>query len=272
MSTCTKVELSKISQKDNSRGQVRSKELDSLMQSIKENGLLQPIGLKPKGKRFEVIFGHRRLMAVKKLGYKTIQATVLKDLKPKDTIILNLVENLQRRDINIAERGRYMLLLEKQGMTRKEISVRLSCSLGYVKNCIDTFKLVPAELRSSVVAVSRAHGVKDGKIPMSFVSKIIDASRASSLSKAEKTDLFKSAMGGKLTTEEVATVCKGIVKGKTVKQAVKEAKTITHFSFRFDMTNKEVKRLLKKHRCKTLSPLFAKILTGKVKETVQLKV
>jgi ParB/RepB/Spo0J family partition protein len=62
------IELQKIFQKENSRSQYRNEDLQELMASMSQDGLLHPIGVAKNGDKFEVLFGNRRYMAAKKLG------------------------------------------------------------------------------------------------------------------------------------------------------------------------------------------------------------
>jgi ParB family chromosome partitioning protein len=104
-----KLKISEVVLKDNSRGQIGD-DLSELMSSIKTHGLLQPIGVikSKRGKKYEVVYGNRRYNAVKKLGIKTIQAVILK-VNDADKLILNLVENIQRKDVPVSEQARYIV-------------------------------------------------------------------------------------------------------------------------------------------------------------------
>ena len=82
-------------------------EIEDLAQSILSQGQLTPIGVRPhpiKKDRFQVIFGHRRFTAIKKIGGKTIRA----EIKQADDIAMlqmAVVENLQRYDVSDYEKG-----------------------------------------------------------------------------------------------------------------------------------------------------------------------
>jgi ParB family chromosome partitioning protein len=76
--------------------------LDTLAASIKERGVLEPILVRPVGKRFEVVAGERRTRAAKAAGLKTIPA-VVKEIAGDDVLEIAIIENLQREDLNPVE-------------------------------------------------------------------------------------------------------------------------------------------------------------------------
>jgi ParB family chromosome partitioning protein len=93
-----------------------------LAESIRANGLLQPIMVKPKGDGYELVFGLHRLEACRKLGWKKIPALV-KDISSEEAFLTGLIENLQRniRISPVAEARGYKRLMAK-GWTPHEIA------------------------------------------------------------------------------------------------------------------------------------------------------
>ncbi len=96
------IEISRITISPfNVRKNLEESALDNLANSIKENGLLQPIIVKIKNKtKFELIAGQRRLLACKKLRWKKIPAIVIENVDDLKALTLSTVENLQRVDLN----------------------------------------------------------------------------------------------------------------------------------------------------------------------------
>jgi ParB/RepB/Spo0J family partition protein len=78
-------------------------DLDELIASIKDNGVLEPILLRQRGEEYEVIAGRRRMEAARIAGLQTIPATVL-EVTDLQAIIVSLIENVQRKDLTLAER------------------------------------------------------------------------------------------------------------------------------------------------------------------------
>jgi len=102
----TEIEISKLGLSEfNVRKNLEVSALDNLANSIKENGLLQPILVKIKNKtKFELIAGQRRLLACKKLGWEKIPAIIFEKVDDRKALTLSTVENLQRVDLNPIEK------------------------------------------------------------------------------------------------------------------------------------------------------------------------
>src|SRR5215216_3625088 len=77
-------------------------ELDSLSRSIRQKGLLQPILVRNRESYYEIIAGHRRYEACKKLGWKKIICHIV-ELDDKDAFEVSLIENIQRKSLNAIE-------------------------------------------------------------------------------------------------------------------------------------------------------------------------
>jgi len=116
-------------------------EIRELAQSIKEQGQLQPIIVFKKGERYEVVFGHRRWLAIQYLKQKTISCKVV-DNEPKTNALARASENLQRRNISPLEEGMtYQGFIEKFGMTIDQIAKMTGISAGVVKRKINVLKM-----------------------------------------------------------------------------------------------------------------------------------
>lgn len=114
--------------------------LAELAQSIKENGLIQPVTLRPidgAGEaKYEIVCGERRYRAVQSLGQETIQA-VVKELDDRQAFACMVIENLQRKDIDPLEEAQALKHLNTKGeVPIKEIAKLLGKSASYVFNRI----------------------------------------------------------------------------------------------------------------------------------------
>lgn len=129
--TLKEIDVTKIIKKDNMRFNQNEEDVSMLMDSIKHNGLLEPIGVVKQNNDFTIVWGHRRLKACQKLGHKTIKAIVsTKEMGEKEYIIKNAIENLQRKDPTIAEiAATCKRLKEEFKMNENEMSVRLGLPL-----------------------------------------------------------------------------------------------------------------------------------------------
>ncbi len=120
-------------------------ELESLAQSIQENGLLQPVTVRRENGSYYLIAGERRLRACKLAGLREIPV-LLADCPPQDSAVLALLENLQRRDLNMFEQAAAMeQLLEEWQITQEEAARRLGLSQSYLANKLRLLKLTPQE-------------------------------------------------------------------------------------------------------------------------------
>jgi ParB/RepB/Spo0J family partition protein len=272
-----KVQLNKIKLARNSRLNVKKEELAGLMQSIKEIGLLQPIGVvKRPGGTFEVCYGNRRFMACSKLGFSHIPAVVHEEKKESDVDIKNLTENIQRRQINLTEAGRYIDLLNRQGLTNKEISIRLGVTSGYVGDCLRAFQEVPVELQSKLEV--RAHGGSKLNAPGTFSIKtanaITSARRRFRLDKQQTKDLFELAPEAKFVPENVSQYAMAIKEGVKGKKVFDVVEPIRYVQANIGISQKEHDRLYEKYVAKGpfkgLGALLRAILEGKVHEKVRV--
>ena len=97
-------------------------ELAELEQSLSASGLLQPITVRRRGDAFELIAGERRFRAANNLGWTEISA-IVRDYDDRTMLVLALVENLQRANLNAVEEARgYRRLIEDFQLTQQEVA------------------------------------------------------------------------------------------------------------------------------------------------------
>jgi ParB family chromosome partitioning protein len=106
--------------------------VEEMAESIKANGLLQPIMVKPTGNQYELVFGLHRLEACRRLGWRKVPA-IVKNISSQDALLAGLIENIQRNiRINpVAEARAYKLLIAK-GWTAHDIAERIGKSDSYI--------------------------------------------------------------------------------------------------------------------------------------------
>ena len=120
-------------------------EIEKLSESIKENGLLQPVTVRKQGSRYILIAGERRLRAVKRAGLKEIKAIVT-ECEVKDAAIYALIENIIRKDLGYFEEAEAIeRLINEKKLSREEISSRLSMSESSISNKLRLLKLSKGE-------------------------------------------------------------------------------------------------------------------------------
>jgi len=124
------------------RIEINQKELRELANSIKQNGLLQPILVQKIDKRYVIISGHRRVEAHKLLNRKLIKAVVIKNQQDLELAKKSIIENLQRKDLNIIETAialkRYK---EEFNKTLEEIGKEIGKDKGFVSKLLNILNL-----------------------------------------------------------------------------------------------------------------------------------
>lgn len=133
--------------------------IEELAQSIKEHGIIQPIVVRKKGKKFEIVVGERRYRAAKLANLNEIPA-IVRDLTEDQMMELAILENLQREDLTpIEEAEAYQSLIEKLNFTQEELANRLGKSRPYITNHLRLLQL-PDAVRELVNSgeLSMGHG------------------------------------------------------------------------------------------------------------------
>lgn len=133
--------------------------IEELAQSIMEHGIIQPIVVRKKGKKFEIVVGERRFRAAKFANLNEIPA-IVRDLTEDQMMELAILENLQREDLTpIEEAEAYQSLIDKLNFTQEELAKRLGKSRPYITNHLRLLTL-PKEVRDLVNSgeLSMGHG------------------------------------------------------------------------------------------------------------------
>ena len=132
--------------------------LEELAQSIRENGLIQPIIVRKQDNGYQIIAGERRWRAAQKAGLQDLQV-VVKDLADNDVLAIALIENIQRADLNAIEEAlAYERLLAEHSFTQEALAKRVGKDRTTITNSLRLLKL-PEKVRGMVVegALSMGH-------------------------------------------------------------------------------------------------------------------
>ena len=178
--TLEKEALNKVSISDLSRNPYQPRvvfnqtKLDELTNSIKKNGVIQPIAVRPskyeEGK-YEIVAGERRWLAAQKAGLHDIPVTVL-DLSDVESLEVAIVENIQRDDLNPIEEARgYKRLSDEFKYDHESISKLMSKSRSHISN---TLRLL--SLPEDVIAM-----LSEGTITSGQARPLIGLGNASSI-------------------------------------------------------------------------------------------
>ncbi|UUZ82547.1 nucleoid occlusion protein [Paenibacillus sp. P26] len=115
--------------------------IDELCQTIKTHGVIQPIVVRVRDNRYELIAGERRWRAVKKLGYETIPA-IIREFNDSQAASIALIENLQREGLTAIEEAiAYQRLIDMHQLTQESLAQRLGKSQSTIANKIRLLQL-----------------------------------------------------------------------------------------------------------------------------------
>ena len=133
------------------RAELDKAELSGLETSIREQGVLQPVLVRPSAGGYEIVAGERRWRAAMAAGLKTIPA-VVRLLDDGGALEVALVENLQREDLSAIDRARaYRRLTDEFGLSQDAVARRVGLSQPAVANTLRLLSL-PAEVLTSLEA------------------------------------------------------------------------------------------------------------------------
>ena len=123
--------------------------LNELAESIRENGIMQPLVVRPREGGYELIAGERRWRASQMAGLATVPI-VIRDVDDRTALELALVENLQRENLDPIEEAKgYAQLMDQFDLTQEEIATKVGKNRATVANTLRLIKL-PAEIQAYV--------------------------------------------------------------------------------------------------------------------------
>ena len=157
-----------VANEDQPRKNFVEEELKDLASSIEKYGIIQPLLLKKKEDKYEIIAGERRFRAAKLAGLEKVPA-IVKDITDHESSRIAIIENIQRKDLNpVEEAMSYRHLLDSQDLTQKELAEEIGKSRQYIGNTIRLLNLDPRVLKLlEDEKISVSHGkkllsIKDG--------------------------------------------------------------------------------------------------------------
>lgn len=176
---------------DQPRSRFSDEGLAELEQSIRMNGVVQPIVVRQVGSRYEIVAGERRWRASQRAELRRIPA-VVKEVSDDKMLELALIENIQRQELNPVEEAKaYRKLIDQLGLTQEVVAERVGKSRTVVTTAIRLLKL-PSDVLRNIESgkISAGHGrallmTDDPKIQRQVANSIIDYGL--SVREAEKT-------------------------------------------------------------------------------------
>lgn len=189
-------------------------DLEDLIASIKEHGIMQPLVVTQKGNGYELIAGERRLRASKALGLKTVPA-IVREASEQEKLELALIENIQRQDLNAVEEAiAYKALIDEFALTQDAVAARVGKSRSAVANIIRLLDL-PDDVLSAL---------REGKITKSHARTLLAESDP-----ARRRQLFEQMLNGGMTVREVeARVAKPLTTDYRLQTSKKDPNIVAH--------------------------------------------
>lgn len=155
-------------------------ELQELSKSILEHGIIQPLIVREKGEKYEIVAGERRYRAARIAGINEIPV-IIKAFSDQQTLEVALIENIQREDLNPMELANaYSLLMERFDLSQEEVADKVGKSRPTVSNIMRLLKLGPyaqEKLREGLITIGHAKvllTVKDAQVQKELVERIMD--------------------------------------------------------------------------------------------------
>jgi len=161
------------------RGVIAPESLQELVDSIREQGILEPLVVANTPAGYQIIAGERRWRAAKVLGLINVPV-VIKETTPQGMLEMSIVENVQREDLNPIERGlAYKRLIDEFGLGTNEVAKKVGKSAPTVSNTIRLLSL-PDAIKDALVAgvITEGHvrpllSLGDPKLMLELFKKIL---------------------------------------------------------------------------------------------------
>ena len=168
------------SNEDQPRKSFDDEKILELAESIKSNGIIQPLVLKKVDDEYIIVAGERRWRAAKSIGLKEVPAIVM-NLTEKQILEISLIENIQREDLNsIEEALAYKRLINEFDLTQEELSKRIGRSRVTITNTLRLLNL-SEDVQQYIIegVISEGHGrallgITDSKVQCELAQNVID--------------------------------------------------------------------------------------------------
>lgn len=247
------VPIDKIKVIENTRLRIEETELSSLMEDIKQRGLLQPIGLiKLKGKNeYLVEYGNRRLAAFKKLEKKTIPS-LIKEVKEIDFakfLANNYAENAERENISPFELARLCEWYLNKNYSISEIAILLSEPKTKIIDSLRIIKSTPDEFKEKI-AFTWGKTNKKGKIPITTAKRIHNSFKMKGGNQENIPKLYEYVKKLELTGSDIDIINNLCVTNKNL--TIDEAVNLRH-KFIVIRADLAIKRKIAEKYLKTMS-------------------
>ncbi len=226
MSEIRKIEIKKIRpNKLNPRLEINIERLNELAASIQEVGLLEPIIVRPAGDEYEVVVGERRYRASQQAGLEKIPA-IVRDFSDDEVVQLNLIENVQREELNAIEKGKVCKYLLENCPDKYPSQSAIAEKIGVGKNTVSLWlrsvEVVPQEAQKYVAPSTISGQVPEGKIDYQTAVKVGRTVEE----QAKRVEVIKELAEKKLPVKQREQVIAKVAREpeKPIQQIIEEVK------------------------------------------------
>ena len=162
------------------RKKIDYEKLNGLIESVRKNGIIQPLCVREKGKqRYELVYGHRRLAAAQALGIKEVPC-IINNIADRDSFVFALIENIQRENLSfIDEANAINELIKKYRITQTQAAETLGMTQPAIANKLRILKLSERQIeRINNFSLTERHArallrIQDEKTRDDVLSEII---------------------------------------------------------------------------------------------------
>ena len=168
-------------------------DIQSLAESIRDDGLLHPLTVRPYGDQYEIVAGRRRYEACKLIGMKVIPCNIAEEMDDRRAVLTSLKENMRRGDLTAAEKKRGIgKLLQMNGgdtpANRRKIATSLNFSMAQLKEAIEVGEWAETLEPHNIAVKAPRRGETLGRT-------IVPTSAAKTLMKTLKSPKVKDVLG-----------------------------------------------------------------------------
>jgi ParB family chromosome partitioning protein len=175
-------------------------EIHDLSDNIKKNGLMQPIIVREAGNQYEIVDGHRRVIATKMAGFGNIKA-IIKNYDEQQAQMFSIIGNLHRKNLNPIELAlSFQKVLNNRLFTNnKELSRAIGKDETFVGDVLNTLKMDKRIIKD----ITRTNSIKDVRL-LRLIRKIDDVDENQTSPK--QWDLYKKVISEKLSRKQVQEI------------------------------------------------------------------
>ena len=198
-------------------------DVGDLVDSVKEKGILEPVLVRPIGGRYELVVGSRRFEAAKLVGLKKLPA-IVRPMTDEEAIVVSLVENIQRKDVEPEEEYDAIVALRKVNPRAYESSEQVAKALGksrrYVEdriNAVEAVRIIRKEAKADIA-------VKQAPLPKERKEGVLPVRHATFLHRAEEAPTVQE-----LPRKERATQLKELAETIAPLTSPEAENVVSHF-------------------------------------------